>query len=112
MVVGESSQLLTCRGEPTMPSSVINQREPIPCSTRRPVASIIKTVGAEEIAMATSDRGDGTANRGLTGSERLAGLGVDWWATIVAGVVVLLAVGGLLPKIPWCTGEHRRGRAV
>ena len=51
--------------------------------------------------MATSDRGDGTANRGLTGSERLAGLGVDWWATIVAGVVVLLAVGGLLPKIPW-----------
>jgi hypothetical protein len=104
MAVGESSQLLTCRGEPTMTSSVINQGEPIPCSTRRPVArvaSIIKTVGAEEIAMATSDRGDGTANRGLTRSERLAGLGVDWWATIVAGVVVLLAVGGLLPKIPW-----------
>jgi hypothetical protein len=38
---------------------------------------------------------------GLTVSERLAGIGGDWWATIVAGVVVLLAVSGLLPKIPW-----------
>jgi hypothetical protein len=33
--------------------------------------------------------------------ERLGRIGVDWWATIVAGVVVLLAVAGLLPKIPW-----------
>jgi hypothetical protein len=31
-------------------------------------------------------------NRGL------ARIGVDWWATIVAGV---LAVLDLLPKIPW-----------
>ncbi|WP_198037214.1 hypothetical protein [Nocardia sp. BMG51109] len=28
-------------------------------------------------------------------------IGVDWWAVIVAGVVVLLAVAGVLPKIPW-----------
>ena len=28
-------------------------------------------------------------------------LGVDWWATIVAGVFVVLAVAGILPKIPW-----------
>jgi hypothetical protein len=34
-------------------------------------------------------------------NERLARIGVDWWATIVAGIVVLLAVAGLLPKIPW-----------
>ena len=32
---------------------------------------------------------------------RLAQISLDWWATIVAGVVVLLAVAGLLPKIPW-----------
>jgi hypothetical protein len=28
-------------------------------------------------------------------------LSLDWWATIVSGVVVLLAVAGLLPRIPW-----------
>ena len=28
-------------------------------------------------------------------------IGVDWWATIVAGVVVVLAVADVLPKIPW-----------
>jgi hypothetical protein len=31
----------------------------------------------------------------------LAGIGVDWWATIVAGVLVVLAVFDVLPKIPW-----------
>lgn len=51
--------------------------------------------------MVADERGGGAANRGLTGSERLARIGVDWWATIVAGVVVLLAVAGLLPKIGW-----------
>ena len=29
------------------------------------------------------------------------GIGVDWWATIVAGALVALAVANLLPKIPW-----------
>jgi hypothetical protein len=28
-------------------------------------------------------------------------IGVDWWATIVAGVIVVLAATDLLPKIPW-----------
>jgi hypothetical protein len=28
-------------------------------------------------------------------------IGVDWWATIVAGVFVVLAVADVLPKIPW-----------
>lgn len=51
--------------------------------------------------MAADARGGDPANRGLTSGERLGGIGVDWWATIVAGVVVLLAVAGLLPKIPW-----------
>jgi hypothetical protein len=29
------------------------------------------------------------------------GLGTDWWATIVAGVITVLAVANVLPKIPW-----------
>jgi hypothetical protein len=48
-----------------------------------------------------SDHSGEPTNGGLTISERLARIGVDWWATIVAGLVVLLAVAGLLPKIPW-----------
>jgi hypothetical protein len=51
--------------------------------------------------MAAGDHGGEPANDGLTISERLARIGVDWWATIAAGIVVLLAVAGLLPKIPW-----------
>ena len=35
-----------------------------------------------------------------TGAHR-RNIGVDWWATIVAGVVVVLAVADVLPKIPW-----------
>jgi hypothetical protein len=31
----------------------------------------------------------------------LGRLGTDWWATIVAGVITVLAVTNLLPKIPW-----------
>ncbi len=45
---------------------------------------------------------DGEVDNGrLTASERLARVSVDWWATIVAGIVVLFAVAGLLPKIAW-----------
>jgi hypothetical protein len=60
-----------------------------------------KSVGVETIAVAAGDEGGESTNGGLTISELLAGIGVDWWATIVAGIVVLLAVAGLLPKIPW-----------
>jgi hypothetical protein len=51
--------------------------------------------------VAAGENGGEPTNGGLTISERLAGVGLDWWATIVAGSVVLLAVAGLLPKIPW-----------
>jgi hypothetical protein len=33
--------------------------------------------------------------------ERVGSVSVDWWATIVAGVIAALAVANLLPKIPW-----------
>jgi hypothetical protein len=28
-------------------------------------------------------------------------IGLDWWAVIVAGVFVVLAVANVLPRIPW-----------
>ncbi|MFA4082818.1 hypothetical protein [Mycobacteroides salmoniphilum] len=31
----------------------------------------------------------------------IARIGVDWWATIIAGAIALLAVANVLPKIPW-----------
>jgi hypothetical protein len=34
-------------------------------------------------------------------TDRLGQIGIDWWATIVAGVIVVLAVFDVLPKIPW-----------
>ncbi|WP_173008379.1 hypothetical protein [Mycolicibacterium sp. P1-18] len=30
-----------------------------------------------------------------------ARVGTDWWATIVAGGIAVLAVTNLLPRIPW-----------
>lgn len=33
--------------------------------------------------------------------ERVGSISVDWWATVVAGVIVALAVANALPKIPW-----------
>jgi hypothetical protein len=34
-------------------------------------------------------------------AEHLGRIGLDWWATIVAGVIAALAVANVLPKIPW-----------
>jgi hypothetical protein len=36
-----------------------------------------------------------------TSAERPGRMSLDWCATIVAGIVVILAVADLLPKIPW-----------
>jgi hypothetical protein len=44
--------------------------------------------------------GDGdTAQRGW--HERVGSVSMDWWATLVAGVITALAVADALPKIPW-----------
>lgn len=69
---------------------------------RGAAVSICQGIGVKEIAVTAEDRADHTAAQGAPNwGERLGRIGVDWWATIVAGVVVLLAVAGLLPKIPW-----------
>ena len=51
--------------------------------------------------MTTDDHGGRATRNSPTWGERLGRIGVDLWATIVAGSVVLLAAAGLLPKIPW-----------
>jgi hypothetical protein len=33
--------------------------------------------------------------------ERVGSISVDWWATLVAGLITALAVADVLPKIPW-----------
>ena len=33
--------------------------------------------------------------------ERVDSVSVDWWATLVAGLIAALAVADVLPKIPW-----------
>lgn len=50
--------------------------------------------------MTDNDSQDGNGQPGPW-AERLQSIGVDWWATIVAGVIVALAVADVLPKIPW-----------
>jgi hypothetical protein len=35
------------------------------------------------------------------GGGLLSSVSVDWWATILAGIIVVLAVADVLPKIPW-----------
>jgi hypothetical protein len=34
-------------------------------------------------------------------TDTVGRLGTDWWATIVAGVITVLAVANVLPKIGW-----------
>jgi hypothetical protein len=85
----------------TSVSRPIDQVEPISCLRRASVVSIVKSVDAKEIAVSANDHGDEITNERLTKSDHLGRISLDWWATIVAGIVVLLAVAGLLPKIPW-----------
>ncbi|MGB8389253.1 hypothetical protein [Mycobacterium sp.] len=33
--------------------------------------------------------------------KRIGSVSVDWWATVVGGVIAALAVAEALPKIPW-----------
>jgi hypothetical protein len=33
--------------------------------------------------------------------EWVGSVSVDWWATLLAGVITALAVADVLPKIPW-----------
>jgi hypothetical protein len=58
-------------------------------------------ISGKEIAVTVNHQGRDDAAVSPGWAERLGRIGVDWWATIVAGVAVLLAVAGLLPKIPW-----------
>ncbi|BBZ51479.1 hypothetical protein H7H82_18385 [Mycobacterium heidelbergense] len=49
----------------------------------------------------TDGGGDTGAPRRSDWGERVGSISVDWWATLVAGVIAALAVANVLPKIPW-----------
>jgi hypothetical protein len=68
---------------------------------QRWAVSIWRRGDDREKAVTASDDGGQSDRDATTWGERLGRIGADWWATIVAGIVVLLAVAGLLPKIPW-----------
>jgi hypothetical protein len=47
-----------------------------------------------------NSQGD-TSKTSVWWADGVGRVGVDWWATIVAGVITVLAATDLLPKIPW-----------
>jgi hypothetical protein len=60
---------------------------------------------AEETVVSESSpepnsQGD-TSKTSVWWADGVGRVGVDWWATIVAGVITVLAATDLLPKIPW-----------
>jgi hypothetical protein len=51
--------------------------------------------------VSTESGGDTNAPQRSDWGDRLASVSVDWWATLVAGVITALTVANVLPKIPW-----------
>lgn len=44
---------------------------------------------------------ESAAPQGLPDGPRTLRLGVDGWANLLVGIVVVLAIANVLPKIPW-----------
>jgi hypothetical protein len=42
-----------------------------------------------------------TSTPSASWQDAVGRIGVDWWATIVAGAIAVLAATNLLPRIPW-----------
>lgn len=57
--------------------------------------------GADPSAETTASETIAHSEKSAAWADAVGSLGTDWWATIVAGVIVLLAVANVLPKIPW-----------
>jgi hypothetical protein len=57
--------------------------------------------GAEPSAETAASETTAHSEKPAAWADAVGSLGTDWWATIVAGVIVLLAVTNVLPKIPW-----------
>ncbi len=58
------------------------------------LSQLLVRAGRQREYLAVTQNNDGR-------TDQLGRIGVDWWATIVAGVIVVLAVFDVLPKIPW-----------
>jgi uncharacterized RDD family membrane protein YckC len=55
----------------------------------------VSQTGAEPVSQSPTEK------ESPAWADTLGRLGTDWWATIVAGVITVLAVANVLPKIPW-----------
>jgi hypothetical protein len=53
----------------------------------------------EEVSTEGGAQANSPQRRGL--GEQVGSISVDWWATLVAGLITALAVADVLPKIPW-----------
>jgi hypothetical protein len=51
--------------------------------------------------VSTESGGDASTPQWRGLGEQVGSISVDWWATLVAGLITALAVANVLPKIPW-----------
>ena len=83
----------------------LDHRDPMSCRLTGPRRTWLSTTTGREAFVSNSGSAPRPAGKSAEApaswAERIGRIGIDWWATIVAGVIVLLAVSGLLPKIPW-----------
>lgn len=89
---------------PPSPDASANGAAPAPAQTPAPPAE--RGVPLRGEPTATSGYGETSGDGESSGVERtrpglVAGIGADWAAVIVAAVLVLLAVSGVLPAIPF-----------
>jgi hypothetical protein len=70
------------------------EKDGVPDRGRRDTKGAVVVV--EEVPTKSDTDADAPQRRGW-----LTRIGEDWWATLVAGVIVVLAVADALPKIPW-----------
>jgi hypothetical protein len=68
---------------------------PISQSTNWEKVGVVSQTGAEPVSQSPAEKAS------PAWADALGGVGTDWWATIVAGVITVLAVANVLPKIPW-----------
>ncbi|MUM17845.1 hypothetical protein FZI91_01665 [Mycobacterium sp. CBMA271] len=61
---------------------------------------VLRGRGGRKIIWHVTDE-QSAASRDESRPPLITRIGVDWWATIIAGVIAVLAVADVLPKIAW-----------
>ncbi|CPU07132.1 Hypothetical protein ERS075552_02435 [Mycobacteroides abscessus] len=87
------------------PSTVLDRVSSLirdPASTQCERISCEPGGATERFPCVTDEQSGAAASADARPSTSLiARISIDWWATIIAGVIALLAVANVLPKIPW-----------